>query len=432
MLLLLASMLMSPAHAVDIPHETFTLENGMQVMLIEDRRLPKVVVNIWYDVGSYDDPTGKSGFAHLFEHLMFKGSDRVAEGEFDSSMEAAGGWNNAWTDDFATSYYDVGPSSSLDLLLWLEADRMTSLQITDKKLGVEREVVRNEKRQNYEDPPYADMWIELPPALYGADNPLRRPGIGNHEELMASTVDDVTTFYNTWYVPSNAVLTVAGDFDTAELKGKITALFGTLESKPRPARELVAMPTQPVQSLVEITDDVTLPRTLLVWHGPAAFKAGDAERDVLSALLTGSEDSRLIKRLVHEERLCQSVEAWQGSHRWESQFMIDAMLAPGADLARVETIIDEELTALSGERPPTEVEVQRALANLEFGLLQGLETLESRAAALQRYRMFTGRSDYLSEDLARYRKVDVAAVQVEAAKLTADSRVRIQVTPEAE
>jgi len=430
MLLLLSALAASPAQAVEIEHETYTLDNGLEVILIPDDRLPKVVVDVWYDVGSYDDPQGRSGFAHLFEHLMFKGTGRVAEGEFDSFMEQAGGWNNASTGDERTNYFDVAPSSALDLLLWLEADRMTSLDITQDKLDVEREVVRNEKRQNYEDRPYGGMWIAMPPALYPESNPLHRPGIGSHEELMAASLEDVTTFYGRYYVPGNAVLTVAGDFDPEALKPRIDELFGGLPDREPPERTGPEITGEHAKQSVDLHDDVTLPMVLYVWHGPPAYQAGDAERDVLSHILAGSDDSRLSRRLVNQEQLAQDVSVAQYSNRWDSQFMISIMANPDADLGQIESIVEEELAALAGERPPTAKERERAVANLELSLLRGVETVLGKAEMLQRYRMFVGRTDYLDEDLARYGATTLEGLKAEAAELTPEGRLRLRVLPE--
>ena len=187
-------LVLSTANAMDIPHEHFELENGLDVILIEDHRLPTVVVDTWYGVGSYDDPMGASGFAHLFEHLMFMGTERVPEGEFDGRMEIAGGWNNASTGDDRTNYYDVGPSEILDLLLYMEADRMTGLDITQEKLDLQREVVRNERRQNYEDAPYGGIWLALSEMMYPESHPYHWEGIGSHEHLLAATLAEATSF----------------------------------------------------------------------------------------------------------------------------------------------------------------------------------------------------------------------------------------------
>ena len=430
MFLLLSLLAGGPAEAAEIPHETYTLDNGLEVILVPDDRLPKVVVDLWYDVGSYDDPLGRSGFAHLFEHLMFKGTARVAEGEFDSTMEQAGGWNNASTADERTNYFDVAPSSALDLLLWLEADRMTSLDITQDKLDVEREVVRNEKRQNYEDRPYGGAWIAMPKALYPADNRLSRPGIGSHEELMAASLEDVRGFYESYYVPRNAVLTVAGDFEPDAIKARIDALFAGRPDRPPPEREPPPITGEVATAEVDLTDDVTLPMIAYVWHGPKAYAEGDAERDILSHVLAGSDDSRLSRRLVNELQVAQDVSVAQYSNRWDSQFLISIMANPDADLEQIEAVVDEELAALAGDRPATKAEVERAAANLEMSLLHGVETVLGKAEMVQRYRMFVGSPDYLDEDLARYGAVSVEDVTAEAGELTPERRLRLRILPE--
>lgn len=416
------------AQAIEIPHEVHQLDNGLEVVLLEDHRLPKVVVDTWYDVGSYDDPDGRSGFAHLFEHLMFKGTPRVPEGEFDLRMEAAGGWNNASTDDWRTNYYDVAPASALNLLLWLEADRMTGLDITQDKLDVEREVVRNERRQNYEDRPYGGIWLELPPALYPADNPLHRSGIGNHEELMASTVEDVQAFYDTWYVPSNAVLCIAGDFDREATLAWVDQTFGTLPVREAPSRELAPIPPTPAKDLVVLEDQVTLPQSNLVWKGPAAYQPGDFERDVLSMILAGP-GGRLVRRLVHEDQLAVEVDAAQFSARWDSIFFVDLRVAPGGDLEAAEAAVLDELAGLAGDRPPTQAEVDRAVRQLLDAKLEGLQDLRARAEQLQHYRMLTGRYDYLEDELAAYNAITVEAVADTAASIATGSYVRLHVVP---
>lgn len=420
---------------MEIAHESYVLDNGLEVVFIQDPSLPKVVVDLWYDVGSFDDPPHRSGFAHLFEHLMFKGTPRIGEGKFDQTMEAAGGWNNASTGDERTNYYDVGPKNTLDLLLWLEADRMTGLDITQKKLDVEREVVRNERRQNYEDSPYGSVWIELPKAMYPENNPLSRSGIGNHEDLMASSVEDVRAFYNTWYVPNNCVLAVAGDFDPAAAKRWIAETFGALPRKELsevPKRVVPPMPDVPTTAFVEIQDDVALPAVLMTWHTPALYAPGDAELDLLAAVLAGSDDSRLVKRLVYTDQSAQEVSAAQYSGRWGSLFVVQAYAAPGHSLEELEKAIDEEFSALMGARPMSDDELLRARNNRELDKLYSAESLMGRAELLQSYRMHVGRYDYFTEDLARYRTADAASVARELAKLTPARRGRIHVLPQGE
>ncbi len=427
--LLGALALCGSAQAAEIPHEVHTLDNGLEVVFIEDHSLPSVVVDIWYDVGSYDDPTDRSGFAHLFEHLMFKGTPRVPEGQFDVKMEQAGGRNNATTADYRTNYYDLGPSNALELLLWLEADRMTALDITQTKLDVEREVVRNERRQNYEDSPYGVLWPELQKALYPDANPMHRSGIGTHEELMAATVEDVRSFYADWYVPSGAILAVAGDFDPAATLAYIESTFGTLPARDIPERQLAAFDGTLRTERIELTDEVTMPLSVTAWHGPKAYAPGDAERDILSSVLAGSDDARLTRRLVHEEGLALQVDVGQWSSRWDSQFVVMVFTKPDADLARVEHIVAEEVAALGGDRPPTESEVKRAAKELELSLLRSAEGLLDRADLLQRYRMFTGGYDFLNQDIARYRALSAESVRAEAAKMAASTPLHATVLP---
>ncbi|MDP6933206.1 MAG: pitrilysin family protein, partial [Myxococcota bacterium] len=231
-----------PARAIEIPHERYQLDNGMQVILHEDHSLPQVVVNLWYQVGSRDEEPGRSGFAHLFEHLMFMGTDRVPESQFDQTMEAHGGWNNAWTSEDATDYYDVGPANLLETLIWLEADRLDGLAkaMTQQKLDLQRDVVRNELRQSVEDSPYGEVWQVLPTTMFPSGHPYAHPVIGSHEDLEAATLEDVVSFFHTWYVPNNASLVIAGDFDPASARETVQRLFGHLE-----AGELPRRPTPP-------------------------------------------------------------------------------------------------------------------------------------------------------------------------------------------
>ncbi len=415
---------------IHVAHQSFVLENGLEVVLIPDRSLPKVVVDLWYDVGSYDDPIGRSGFAHLFEHLMFKGTSRVAQGEFDRAMEAVGGANNASTGDERTNFYDLGPRHALDLFLWLEADRMTGLEITQEKLDVEREVVRNERRQNYEDAPYARSWLELPRMMFPEGHPLARNGIGDHVDLLASTLDDVRDFYRRWYVPANAVLAVAGDFDPADAAAFVRSTFGTLPHRESPKRQVLPMPDRPVTSKLEFTDDVALPATIRAWHSPRLYTDGDAELDVLSNLLTGSDDARLSKRLVYEDRCAQEIDATQVSSRWGSMFLITAHAAPGHSIEEVDAAIDEELAALASTRPPTTEEIERGRNNREIDKLYGAESLLGRTEMLQSYRMHLGRFDGLDEDLRRIRGVTPESVHREASRLLPDRRALLHVVPE--
>jgi zinc protease len=405
--MLFLSLLPALSAAPAIEYVGFTLDNGLQVYLIEDHTLPQVVVDTWYHVGSYDDPIGASGFAHLFEHLMFLGTENVPDKQFDIVMEAAGGSNNASTGDDYTNYYDFGPANLLDLLLVLESDRMGGLAITQEKLDSEREVVRNERRQNWEDPPYAEIWTVLPQMLYPEGHLYRRNGIGTHEELMAATLDTVTGFYGDWYAPNNAALVVAGDFDPAATEARIRELFGPIPTAEIPAHAAYPEVTGPAVSRRTITDEVQLPAVVMAWHSPAIFEPGDADLDILADMLGGSDDARLTKRLVLEEQTVQDLAVFQYSQQRGSTFVVMAYATPGADLDAIEAAVHEEIAAAVGEeRPVSGEELAVTVMGREMDFLYGLESLMGRAENLQSYVFFTGEPDYLARDLARYKAVD--------------------------
>ena len=291
----------SPARAdgpkLDVPNSKFTLDNGMVVILAEDHALPMVVTNLMVKVGSRFEEKGRTGFAHLFEHLMFMGTNLVPTKMFDGWMEKEGGWNNANTGEDRTDYYDVGPSRILPLLLWLEADRLSALgkEMNLDKLNAQRDVVRNERRQTSENTPYGKVELRLPELLFPDGHPYHHPVIGSHEDLQAAEVKDVQSFFARWYVPNNVTLCVAGDFDPADVKARVTSLFGTL-----PRGEIQAAPAAPPAKLASIVretlpDNVQLPKTIMAWQSPAHYAPGDAEMDLVSVVLEHGKASRSLQ-----------------------------------------------------------------------------------------------------------------------------------------
>jgi predicted Zn-dependent peptidase len=421
------------ASAIEIPHEQYKLDNGLTVILHQDSSLPQVVINLWYGVGSKDEIEGRSGFAHLFEHLMFMGTTRLPDSGFDDLMESRGGWNNAWTSEDATDYYDVGPSNLLSTLLWMEADRMDGLAgaMTQEKLDLQREVVRNERRQTSEDAPYGEVWLVMPEMMYPAGHPYAHTVIGSHEDLQAATINDVVGFFDTWYVPGNASLVVAGDFDPAAVRALIEKLFGGLPAAAPPPRPKFEPPETPMTSLIELTDSVQIPMSVLLWHTPAAMAEGDAELDLVSSILAGGRSSRLYKRLVHEEGLALEVDAAQYSQQLSSLFVIEFKPTETGTLEKIEAIIAEEIAKLAAEGP-SEVELKRARNQLELGFIQGLESLQHRASRLNRYNALTGNPGFLQADLNRYRSANAEGIQAAAARLSPDRMGLIRVHPEEE
>jgi zinc protease len=424
------------APKLTVPYEMFTLPNGLTVILHEDHSVPMVAVNVWYHVGSAREKFGRTGFAHLFEHILFEGSKNVKEGDFDNLLEAAGGNNNGSTTEDRTNYYESLPSNSLDLALFLESDRMGYLLdiVTPQLVNGQRDVVKNERRQSYENAPYGMSQIRLNELMYPKTHPYYWPVIGHMEDLTAATHDDVKEFFTKYYAPGNASLVIAGDINPADARRKVERWFSDVKAGPRPA-PIEAPPVELTSVIKEtMTDDVQLPRLTIAWHSPALLKPGDAELDVLADVLAGSKNSRLYKRLVYELQIAQDISAFQASSALTSQFLIVATArpseeAPAAALARIKTIIDEEIEKVKATAPEAR-EVQRALNGIESGFLNAMQQSSSKADQMNSYYFATGNPDYFAEDLARYMALQPNDIQAAAKRyLPADRRVELSVVP---
>jgi predicted Zn-dependent peptidase len=434
----LAGLLAAPRAAIaaepaplKVPFTKYVLKNGLTVILHEDHALPIVAVNISYKVGSRFEEHRRTGFAHLFEHLMFMGTRRAPTKMFDAWMEAEGGWNNAWTSSDRTDYFDVGPAHTLPLLLWLEADRLSSLgaDMDLAKLNAQREVVRNERRQTSENTPYGKVELRLPEMLYPDNHPYHHPVIGSHEDLQAATVEDVKSFFSRWYVPSNASLVVAGDFDPAQARALVERAFGWIPTGKAPG----APPSSPpkLTSIVRdtIPDNVNLPKTVMAWHSPAHFAPGDAELDLLAVVLQEGKASRLYKALVYDKALAQDVAAVQESGDIGSRFVVEAIARPGVPLDKLEAAIDAELKRITSE-PVSAEELTRAKNQYETSFISRLQAVAERATLLNMYEATRGDPGYAEKDLDRYRAVTSASL-LAIAKATIDlkGRVILRVVP---
>lgn len=421
-----------PSFAQSLAYEKYQLDNGMTVILHQDRSLPLAAVNLWYRVGSKDEPKGRSGFAHLFEHLMFMGTERVPDNKFDLIMESGGGSNNATTSYDRTNYFQSGPSSLLPTLLWLEADRLEDLgrMMSQEKLDLQRDVVRNERRQSYENAPYGKSYLMATQLMFPSGHPYHIPTIGTHEDLESATVNDVKDFFASFYVPSNVSLSVAGDFDPAEIKPVIESLFGDLSAGAATAGS-TAPPTT-LDRVVRLTslDKVQLPLVSYWYHAPAIYTDGNAEIDLAAQILADGKSSRLFKRLVMDEQVAADVEAYQDSNLLGSILVINVYAIPGVDLNAVESIIDEELTRLASEGPASE-ELERFKASRELSMLGSMQDVLSRADSLNAYQFYFGEPDSFKRDLDRYRGATPSSVRTWAEKvLTPDARLIARVLPE--
>jgi len=420
--------------ALSVPYTQFKLPNGLNVILHRDASVPVVSVNIWYHVGSGNERPGRTGFAHLFEHVMFEGSMHVPEGEFDNWLEAAGGNNNGSTTNDRTNYYEDIPSNALELALFLESDRMGFL-LDDKapdKINGQRDVVKNEKRQSVDNQPYGQAFMELPAMLYPAGHPYSWSTIGSIEDLSAASFEDVARFFRTYYVPGNASLVIAGDIDIANTRTLVEKWFSDVPAgKPVPP---INAPTAVLDGVKKktITDRVQLPRLFLAWHTPALLKPGDAEMDVVSNLLSGGKNSRLYKRLVYDLQIAQDVNAVQQSQALDSNFMIIATARPGQSLDKIQAVIDEELDKLRNTAPEPR-EITRALNQIEANFYRSMERVGGfggKANQLNSYYKAAGTPDYFQKDLDRYRALTPADIKAAIEKyLPKDRRVELSVVP---
>jgi len=438
---LLLVALAVPAHAEPargslpeprIAYQKFELANGLEVYVIEDPKAPMVYEVLWFEVGSKDELPNRTGFAHLFEHLMFKGSKHLPDGLLDRLLEAAGGWSNAFTSSDMTVYQNVAASNFLERMLWIEADRLAGLLDTfDKaKLDNQRDVVLNERRQSYENRPYGMASLILQENLWPKDHGYHWSTIGYPADLRAATVKDVAQFFRTYYVPNNATLVIAGDVKFAEVKRLVEKYLGWLPRGREPARPRYKTPPPITKEIViETTDDVQVPRVYLAWRGPAAFTADEAPLDALASILGDGKSSRLYKRLVYDKKIAQDVYAGFSGEQLGGTFEIVATAKPGVDPRRLIREISEEVAAIS-TTAPADAELERAKNSQEAAFLGGLESTLSRAIQLAAYDVQAKDPDYFAKDLARRRAVTTAQVRAVAAKyLKPNARVVLTIKP---
>ena len=428
----------SPAPAtapLQVSFRQFQLANGLNVVLHQDKTVPVAAVNVWYHVGSANEKPGRTGFAHLFEHLMFEGSKNVPEGQFDLLLEAAGATNNGSTNNDRTNYFIDLPSNALELALFLESDRMAFLldAMPPEQVNSQRDVVKNERRQSYENQPYGMASIEIDKMLWPPGHPYSWPVIGYMEDLTAASQADVQEFFKRYYVPNNASLVIAGDIDLDKTQAMVEKWFGevrrgaTVEPVAPPAAILTQVKRQ------TITDQVSLQRLYLAWLTPRFYAPGDATLDVVAAILTGGKNSRLYKRLVYDEQMAQDVSAFQSSAALGSSFQIVATARRGRTVEEMQKAIDEEIEKLR-RTPPEPREVQRAINQVEAAFYRRMERVGGfggKADQLNAYYFAGGGPDYFAEDLGRYTSLTPADVQAAIFQwLPRDRRVELVVLPE--
>jgi len=412
-----------------LPVTQYTLENGLTVMLNQDKSLPSVAVQVVYLVGASHEEEGRTGFAHLFEHLMFQGSANF-DNEYFTPFEPIGARANGTTSSDRTNYYEQIPRQFGELALWMESDRMRSLLpvLTQKKLDNQREVVKNERRQSYEMRPYGMDYQYLHEALYPKGHPYQHRPIGSHEDLSAASLEDVRTFFKKYYVANNAALIVVGDFELPEMKEQIEKYFGDITPGKRAPKPEAPRP-EPTAKHWVAQDEIQLPRVYFAWTSPALFEDGDAELDLLSSMLSNGKSSRLFHSLVYDKKLAKSVDAGQWSRRLDGLYVIQATAAPGVDVNDLAAAIEAEVkTAL--EKPPTQVELNRARNGYKKSFYQNLEAFSDRASLIGSYFLHTGQGDQIERDFSRYLRATQEGVQRKGQELlNFEKAVRLDYIP---
>ena len=426
------------AGATDVPRlqfEKYTLPNGLEVILSQNRRLPVVAVNLWYHVGPANEEPGRTGFAHLFEHMMFQGSKHVPPDGHFRLLEAAGATGlNGTTDYDRTNYFETVPANQLELALWLEADRMGYLleKVDQEALSNQQDVVRNERRQSVENQPYGLAEETLVQALFPKGHPYYGNVIGSHEDIQSVKLDDVNRFFRQYYAPNNASLAIVGDFDPATTKKLVEKYFGTLKRGPDVPPIVADTPRLTAERRAVVPARVELPRVYMTWLTPSIFKPGDADAEITASILGSGRSSRLYRKLVYEKQIAQNVTAYQNSLILGSMFQIQATARPGHSAEELERAIDEELAALRAEAP-TEREIEQARNTIETSIIGGLERLGGFGGVADRlnlYNHYLRTPDYLDKDIARYRAVTPASVLAFAREqLTPNARVVVHAVP---
>ena len=428
--MLLCSFAQASVAQIKIPFETYKLPNGLTVILSVDRATPTVAVNVWYHVGSKNEAPGRTGFAHLFEHVMFTGSGHVPYGLHDKLTEGVGGGNNGTTNNDRTNYYETVPSNYLETMLWLEADRMGFLldKLDIAKLNAQRDVVKNERRQNYDNQPYGRANEILAAAMYPKGHPYSWPVIGSMDDLTAATEEDVKAFFRLYYAPNNASLAIVGDFDPKQAKAWIQKYFGDLPKGQPVTRPAVAPAKLDANKRLVFEDKVQIPRLYMMWPSVGMKSDDDYALSVMGSILTGSRTARITKALVYDAQLAANIGAFQNSSEDAGAFQVIAIPRPEHSLTEIEAAIDQVIQKFIAEGPTAE-ELQKAKSGLELGFLRGLESNLGISNQLLDGAVYYGNPGQFSIDYQKTLAVTAADVKRVAAAYLSRSRVVLSIVP---
>ena len=417
--------------AINIPFERYQLPNGLTVILAPDHSTPRVAVDVWYHVGSKNEVVGRTGFAHLFEHVMFTGSGHVPYGLHDRLTQGVGGDNNGSTSSDRTNYYENIPSNYLETSLWMEADRMGFLldKLDSAKFAAQRDIVQNERRQGVDNQPYGRAGEILTVATYPADNPYSWPIVGYLADLQAASLEDVKNFFRLYYAPTNATVAIVGDFEPAQARAYVAKYFGGLPRGKAITRPTVQPPRITNEKRLVYEDRVQIPRLYMRWPTVGMKHGDDAALSVLGEILTGSRTARLTRTLVYDKQVAAAVGAGQSSRELIGDFGISVTPRPGNTLTSIEATIDSVIVRLKHEGPSAE-EIQRALAGLEFEFVSGLQSNLGKAEILLTGSVYFSDPAYYKKEYASLKAVTAADVKRVANTYLGQGRVVLSIVPQ--
>ncbi len=417
-------------NAVNIPFERMTLPNGLEVVLAPDHTVPQVAVNVWYHVGSKNELTGRTGFAHMFEHVMFTGSGHVPYGMHDRLTEGVGGNNNGSTTNDRTNYYEIVPSNYLESALWLESDRMGFLldSLDEAKFKAQRDIVQNERRQGVDNQPYGRSFELLDFGIYPEGHPYGWPVVGYMTDLQNAGVEDVKNFFRLYYAPSNATITIAGDFEPAKARALVTKYFGDLKTGAKISRPKIVMPTLAAEKRLVFEDRVQIPRLYITWPSVGDDSDDGEALQFLSQILSGPRTARLTKALVYDKQSAASVQAFNNNNENAGNFVVSITPRPNNTLTQLEAQADDVINRLKNEGPTAE-EMAKTAAGLEFGFVSQLQSNLGKSDILNDGLVFHGDAGYYKKQYEKLKAVTPADVKRVANKYLGSGRVVLSIVP---
>jgi zinc protease len=416
--------------SVNIPFERMTLPNGLEIILAPDHTVPQVAVNVYYHVGSKNELVGRTGFAHMFEHVMFTGSGHVPYGVHDRLTNGVGGSNNGTTNNDRTNYYEVVPSNYLESALWLEADRMGFLldKLDEAKFKAQRDIVQNERRQNVDNRPYGRQFELLDFGLYPEGHPYGWPVVGYMSDLQNATVEDVKTFFRLYYAPSNATIAIAGDFEPAQARALVTKYFGDIKKGAKISRPAITMPVLAGEKRLTFEDRVQVPQLDITWPSVGDDQEDAVPLQFLGQLLSGSRTARLNKALVYDKQSAASVQAFNNSNENAGNFVVIITPRPGNTLTQIEASMDEVIDRVKADGPTAE-EMAKVSAGIEYGFVSQLQSNLVKSGMLTDGLVFHNDAGYYKKEYEKLKSVTAADVKRVANKYLGAGRVVVSIVP---